>query len=959
MKLSALKIILVSILPALVACSDATVGDTAAPIEAAAPDFTVQTTLSQESVSAGTAVQAVCVVKSKAGMQVTLPTIVRTIPEGAATIVDHTVTATKAGIIEVQCVVAGSSIVDPTPATLVVFEGPALRSLAEVSPSSILSGQTSSVTCKIEDAHGNPIPNAPVTIEVDDAQVAVLSGTTLTGQMVGKANITCVSADVAPSERIPATLTVGVGAASKLTMEVTPDLDWYTPGDVVNIHAYVSDVWGNAVGSGVATVTGPTQGVTKTGANAWILNAEGAHLFTAADSSGLEGAETLMVDGTAPGIFLAIPERGSIVTNGDVVQIEGNAYDAMSGIETVEVNGYTVNLNNDGEFNLGLPAVHGLNHVLASAADLAGRYAEADAAAYHSLAFQPYGLENPELSRLTGAMHVFLSQEMLDDGDQNLDQIDDFATLIAVALQDLDLAELGDGAVFWSETMPNVVDEQLMIGGIPVELQGDAVFTARVSDIIVPSAPLVGFDARDGGVLLTGDFNANADAENPGGIELLLTVRADLPINVYAEVTAVLPIGDLELVYDETINPYVEWIISVSLSEFAFSADTDISKISGEDLEVNILDLQVVADGFEVTPFDTVFIDLGSIDLPLIGTVELPTMSLDSLVAPLNDLFGDSFLSPIGDAILDIATAYLMPLLKNEVSPMIGSLFQAFATDVAFDAPRIKALGAEEEPTILTLNTELDTLVFSETGGEMALSALTTGPKGLDVEPLGSILRDTCSGSDTIGFQFAKQHPMEVGFHVDLLNQVLHAAWWAGTLNATLADAEIAGAKIASYGLTNGQITTTFLLPPILDDCNSKEILRAQVGDLKVDGQFTYMGQPVTIAAYLTLDAEVTPFANGSDVELKPGLVQTAHVSIVQVNAPASFDPSIFKDIVQDFMVPTILETITAQVLKNLPLPAIDASSLHPILPDDVVFELGDLEAVHDKGVIGLGGGLK
>jgi hypothetical protein len=959
MKLSALKIILVSTLFALTACSDATVGGTAEPIEAAAADFTVQTTLSQESVSAGTAVQAVCVVKSNTGMQVSLPTIVQTIPEDAATIVDHTITATKAGIIEVQCVVAGSSIVDPTPATLVVFEGQALRTIAELSPSSILSGQTSSVTCKVEDAHGNAIPNVSVTIEVDDTQVAALSGSTLTGQKAGKANITCASSDVAPSERIPATLTVGVGSASKLTMEVTPLQDWYSPGDVVNIHAYVSDSWGNAVGSGVATVNGPANGVTKTGANAWILNAEGAHLFTAADSSGLQGAETLMVDGTAPGIYLTIPERGSIVTNGDVVQIEGGAYDAMSGIDSVEVNGYTVNLNSEGEFNLGIPAVHGLNHVLASAADLAGRYAEADAAAYHSLAFQPYGLEDPELSRLTGAMHVFLSQEMLDDGEQDLDQIDDFATLIAVALQDLDLAELGDGAVFWSETMPDVVDEQLFIGDIPVDLHGDAVFTARVSDIIVQSAPKVGFDARDGGVLLTGDFNANANLENPGGIELLLTVRADLPINVYAEVTTVLPIGDLELVYDETINPYAEWIISVSLSEFAFSADTDVSKVSGQDLEVNILDLQVVADGFEIVPFDTVLIDLGSIDLPLIGTVELPIMELDQLVAPLNDLFGASFLSPIGDGILDIVTAYLMPLLKNEVAPLIGSLFQAFATDVAFDAPRIKALGVDEEPTTLALNTELDTLSFTETGGEMALSALTTGPKGLDIEPLGSILRDTCSGFDTIGFQFAKQHPMEVGFHVDLLNQVLHAAWWAGTLNATLADAEIAGAKIASYGLTNGQITTTFLLPPILDDCNSKEILRAQVGDLKVDGAFTYMGQPVTISAYLTLDAEVAPVSNGTDVDLKSGMVQTAQVTIVDVNGPVSFDPSIFKDIVQDFVVPTILDTITAQVLKDIPLPAIDASSLHPILPDDVVFELGDLEAVHDKGVIGLGGGLK
>ncbi len=480
-------------------------------------------------------------------------------------------------------------------------------------------------------------------------------------------------------------------------------------------------------------------------------------------------------------------------------------------------------------------------------------------------------------------------------------------------------------------------------------------FTARVSDVIVPEAPAVGIDARDGGMLLSGDFAQGNGEDAPAGVEILLTVRAELPINVYAEVQT----GIVDLYYDEVILPYAEWVISVSLDEFAFAADTDISKVSGEDLVVNIVDLQVETDGFELTPFDTVYIDLGTISLPLIGDVNLPTMALDDLVAPLNDLFGESFLSPIGDSLLEVTTAYLLPLLKDEVAPIVGGLMKAFESETVLDAPRLKALAPEEEPVVLSLSTQLDTVTFTEDGGEISLSGLTQGPTGLDMEPIGSILRDSCSGFDTVGFTFAKQHAMEVGFHVDLLNQVLHAAWWAGTLNTVLDDSEIAGAKIASYGLTNGTIETDFLLPPILDDCNTKEILRAQVGDLSVKGSFTYQGKEVSVSAYLTLDAEVVPVSNGTDVDLKAGMIQTAHVTIVEVTGPATFDASIFEDIVQDFVVPTVLDTVTAKVLKDLPLPAIDASSLHPVLPNDVVFELGDLSAVHDKGVIGLGGGLK
>jgi hypothetical protein len=491
-------------------------------------------------------------------------------------------------------------------------------------------------------------------------------------------------------------------------------------------------------------------------------------------------------------------------------------------------------------------------------------------------------------------------------------------------------------------------------------MNGDAIFTARVSDIIIPSAPAVGIDAREGGMLLSGDFAQAAGDEAPAGVEILLTVRAELPINVYAEfVQNIGGIVDLGWVYDEMITPYAEWVISLSLDNFSFAADTDISKLSGEDLQVNIIDLQVDTGGFQISPFDTVYIDLGNIDLPIIGNVQLPTMALDDLVEPLNDLFGESFLSPIGDSLLEVTTAYLLPLLKDEVAPILGGLLKAFESDTVLDAPSLKPLAADEEPVLLSLTTKLDTVAFTEEGGEIALSGLTTGPAALEMEPIGSILRDSCSGFDTVGFSFAKQHPMEVGFHVDLLNQVLYAAWWAGTLNTVLQDDEIAGAKIASYGLANGQIETDFLLPPILDDCNTKEILRAQVGDMKVTGSFTYQGQAVSITAYLTLDAEVVPVSNGSDVDLKAGMIQTAQVTLVDVSGPDNFDPSIFVDIVQDFVVPTILDTVTAKVLKDLPLPAINASSLHPVLPDYVVFELGDLDVVHDKGVIGLGGGLK
>ena len=72
MKLSALKTILVSSVILFSACSDATEGSTEQPIGMGS-DFVVQTSLSQESVAAGTAVQAVCAGLLQTPLQVREP----------------------------------------------------------------------------------------------------------------------------------------------------------------------------------------------------------------------------------------------------------------------------------------------------------------------------------------------------------------------------------------------------------------------------------------------------------------------------------------------------------------------------------------------------------------------------------------------------------------------------------------------------------------------------------------------------------------------------------------------------------------------------------------------------------------------------------------------------------------------------------------------------------------------
>ncbi|MEC9071669.1 MAG: hypothetical protein VX938_04780, partial [Myxococcota bacterium] len=532
-------------------------------------------------------------------------------------------------------------------------------------------------------------------------------------------------------------------------------------------------------------------------------------------------------------------------------------------------------------------------------------------------------------------------------GDHTPEVLDDFATVLSVALANLDFGTLGELGNFWSDSDPGVVDETFMLGDVPVTLKGDALYSANIKSVTAPTAD-VSLDSREGGLMMAGDFNASEDAS---GLFITLNVLAELPIEVAAEID----LNGLSVSYNDTINPYVEWLVTVEVENFDFMTDSDISKVAGQDLSVQIVDMEVNANGLDIEPFANVLIDLGEIDLPFIGDVDLGIWELESLVGPLSNVLGDGFIDPIAELLVDVMTSdFLMPFVQNEMHPLLEQMIQSLATDRAME---IAPLIGDGEPVVLTIDSELGTVTFTDAGADISVDAMAMGPDTLSLPSPGSILRVSCNGSDPGNYTFPKQDEMEVGLHMDLLNQVLYAAWRAGAFDFSLGGSALGGAA-TTIGLSTPQVQAKPMLPPIVDDCNSKKQLEVQIGDIRLDGSFVQNGQSVSLVAYVSATSDIVPVIENGTVSLVLGGLSNVTVEVEELQG-GTFDEATFANFVEDVVVPDLLVGLAEGPLAELPLPTMQPSLIADWFPEDVELSIGtDMDVVHLKGTLGIAGSL-
>lgn len=914
----------------------------------------IDTALGSSKVDVGGSTDATCKVALDGKPLSDLVTTVEAIPSDVASVADHKVTGKRDGEAMVACGIQKTVFKDKTPALLVVGKGDPkpVTVVTTLSKTTAASGDTVDVTCTVLDSAGTQLQ---VDTVVDAPTGIGLQGKKLTAQQAGKFTITCKLADATKGtpELKPATIEVTAGSAETVEAWAEPKQPAYKPGDQVTIKWTAFDTFKNPIADAPATITAPATGVTKKTDVKFSLDQDGYYTFkVTVTTGGKPSAEVkLVVDGAGPKVIILTPERGQTLTGNTDIKVTGKVEDNF-GVQKLVVNGKLVSFDEaTGTFTLTIPSVHGMNVVVAEATDKNGNTGKANVAWYFSSKYQPTDEKDTAAALLTNQVRIWLSQQILDDGDHTEPKADDIATILEIILTNVDVAALLGKPALVNQTIP-IINQN--IAGVDIKGNGKLSLTVATAKFGKVGLTL---KSRDGGIDMTATFKK--EGAEPG-----LTIGLDAFLGLILSAEANLNIGlgipNFQLLKATVVPPPgVNTTTTLTIDELQIFASFDIATVNGQ-LQVTGKDLKLSPKGISLAPFANAFIDLGTVQFSALGglfttSIPLGIIDLNGLLGPLSQAAQgvlDPLLNGIG-GIFDLLTSFLGPYIANFLAPAVQSMLESLAIDQQIAIPEL--IPGQPKSTV-HLRAEIGSVAFTKAGGDLGLDAFAVAPKKVDRNPLGSVLRDHCLGADPGDFQTPKAGPMALGIGMDVINQILFSAWYTGGLNLTIDGTKLG---LGTTGLTKADLKLDPLLPPILDDCNSKQILGLQLGDAHLTADLKLGDLPIKFKAWLSLQADVTLKAENDALGLNIIGVSVFEIQVYDVEGAFAGQEAALEGLVKDMLVKQLLAKLTGGALTSIPIPSIDLSGLAPGIPPGTEIKLGDLALTKKDGFLAIEGNLK
>jgi hypothetical protein len=356
---------------------------------------------------------------------------------------------TRTGPHDVACADEAVQLVDDTPERVQVRAGPAVRTTMVISPATIPAGDSADLQCEAFDNWGN-VASTELRVRTEPAEGLTLTGArAATGTKTGSWELTCHSDDVPPTERGKATLTIAPGDRAGIVLTKNPDRPSYLPGTAVQIQAETIDAYGNLRGETIAvqniavTPSGSTQLVGDAQDRVRFLQ-EGRFTVSAeAKDIPTETATTeIVVDGTAPELVLELPPRGVVTDTLSTLRFKGTVTDNLGEIASLMIGETEVSLPaGGGAFDVEIPLAYGLNLFDVTATDPYGNAAFTTRGAERSNDYYPMGETRTfESDGVENAMAIVMTQDAIDDGNQDDGKRDDLASIIKFVLEELDFA---------------------------------------------------------------------------------------------------------------------------------------------------------------------------------------------------------------------------------------------------------------------------------------------------------------------------------------------------------------------------------------------------------------------------------------------------------------------------------------------------------------------------------------
>ena len=141
------------------------------------------------------------------------------------------------------------------------------------------------------------------------------------------------------------------------------------------------------------------------------------------------------------------------------------------------------------------------------------------------------------------------------------------------------------------------------------------------------------------------------------------------------------------------------------------------------------------------------------------------------------------------------------------------------------------------------------------------------------------------------------------------------------------------------------QMTTTMLLPPIIDGCDPDGLLKLQLGDafLDIDIDSVLFGGASKIGVYISMEMSAEVILGESDEGTTLGLVlygiDAMHYEWVYV--PELFEGSeeVLEEIIETELLGAALGDLTGEPIFEFPIPEIDLGDLSELFPPGSVID--------------------
>jgi hypothetical protein len=305
--------------------------------------------------------------------------------------------------------------------------------------------------------------------------------------------------------------------------------------------------------------------------------------------------------------------------------------------------------------------------------------------------------------------------------------------------------------------------------------------------------------------------------------------------------------------------------------------------------------------------------------------VQISGLSIDLRLPSIIDWAVDGIINLFSGAISGQLESAFGDVIASEVPPVIEQFLEAVAvgTLVRLPAPLSLTLGVDSR---------LGSLAFDAQGGSTGLDTTLYAAGTIVPEPPGGILQEARTAP-----AFDPARALGVGISFDLVNQALYALWYGGGL-----DLDLDPSSFSSQGGSRAHLRAG--LPPVLRPSGvASHPLELQAGELAIDLDLsTLPGLPpvrATLIAAFRARASVTVDAQG---QLQLALAPTAEVSVdFDVLLDGLTDVVAFTQALESTLA-SLLPQLVGQVLRGIPIPTIDLSSMAgTYLPAGIVLGVG------------------